>query len=75
MVEELESPNSRSLSEQKLHEVSSISRINFPMSCLPSLKASPLHVIYNLNGVLLPHVSIGANIKELHLGLLFSSLN
>lgn len=48
----MESPNSRSLSEQKFHEVPSTSRINFPMSHSPSSKLSPLHVIYNLNGVL-----------------------
>jgi len=52
MAEEVELPNSRSLSEQKLHKMPSTSRINFPMSRSPSSKVSPLHVISNWNGVL-----------------------
>ncbi len=40
------------LGEQKLHEMPSTLGVDSPMPCLPSLEVSPLHVIFDLNGVL-----------------------
>ncbi len=43
------------------------SRMDSLVPHLPSLEVSPLHVFFISIGFLLPHVSIGANINELHL--------
>jgi hypothetical protein len=70
VVEEVESPNSWSFSEEKLHEMPFILGINSTIPHIPLL-----HVIFYLNlEFSLPHVSIGADIKEFHFAPLFSSL-
>ncbi len=48
---DVESPNSRSFSEQKMHEMPSILGIDSQVLHSPSLKVSALHVIFCLNGV------------------------
>jgi hypothetical protein len=51
VLKDVESTNSRSFSEQKMHEMPSISGIDSQVFHSPSLKLSALHVIFYLNGV------------------------
>jgi hypothetical protein len=53
----------------------SISRVDSPMPCLPSLEMNPLHVIFDMNEVFVQNTSIGSDIEELHLAPSFSSLD
>jgi hypothetical protein len=73
MAKEVELPNSRTFGEHELHEMPSTLGVHSPMPHSPSPKVNPLHVIFNLNKILV--TSIRANIKELHPPLLFSSLD
>jgi hypothetical protein len=51
VLKDVESPNSQSFSEQKMHEMPSISGIDSQVLHSPSLKVNALHVIFYLNGV------------------------
>jgi hypothetical protein len=71
VAEEVESLNSWSFGEEKLHEMAFILGIN---SLVPHLLL--LHVIFYLNlEFLLPHASIRVDIEEFHFAPLFSSLD
>ncbi len=52
-VEEVVSPNSWAFGELEVHEMPSTSRVDSQMIHLPSLEVSLLHVIFDLNKVLI----------------------
>jgi hypothetical protein len=69
-VEDLESPNSCMAIEVGLDEIPSTLSFDFVMVRSPIAKVSPFHVIFNLNGVLIPtRFNKCSRIIIFHLGL------
>jgi hypothetical protein len=52
-VENVESPNSRTVVVVDFDEIFLISGVDSEVPCLPMVEVSPLHVIFNLNGVMI----------------------